>query len=88
MIGSRSRGSTSYFIDGEKPVLLSGDTLFCESIGRTDMPTSSMGAMMRSLRRLAMLPDNTSVLPGHMETTTIGDEKKYNPYQSGMDRGE
>ncbi len=81
-------GSTSYFIDGEKPVLLSGDTLFCESIGRTDMPTSSMGAMMRSLRRLAMLPDNTSVLPGHMETTTIGDEKKYNPYLSGMDRGE
>ena len=46
------------------PVLISGDTLFCGSIGRTDFQGGDMNAMRRSLKRLAVLPDETVVLPG------------------------
>lgn len=58
------------------PVLISGDTLFCGSIGRTDFQGGDMGAMRRSLKRLAALPDETIVLPGHESLTKIGDERK------------
>ncbi len=57
-------------------VLVSGDTLFCGSIGRTDFKGGSMPDMQRSLRRLAQLPDHTLVLPGHNALTTIADEQK------------
>jgi glyoxylase-like metal-dependent hydrolase (beta-lactamase superfamily II) len=54
-------------------VVFSGDTLFAQSIGRTDFPGSSYEAIVRSIReKLFMLPDDTSVLPGHMGSTTIG----------------
>ena len=56
-------------------VLVSGDTLFCGSIGRTDFKGGSMADMQRSLRRLAQLPNNTLVLPGHNALTTIADEQ-------------
>jgi glyoxylase-like metal-dependent hydrolase (beta-lactamase superfamily II) len=56
-------------------VLVSGDTLFCGSIGRTDFPGGNMGQMQTSLRKLSQLPPRTVVLPGHNALTTIADEK-------------
>lgn len=61
---------------GGLPVLVSGDTLFCGSIGRTDFEGGSMSEMKASLKKLAMLPDDTAVLPGHNSLTTIGAERK------------
>ncbi|MGN0317523.1 MAG: MBL fold metallo-hydrolase [Lachnospira sp.] len=62
-------------------LLFSGDTLFCGSVGRTDFPTGSMSKLVRNIKdKLLILPDNTRVYPGHGEGTTIGYEKKNNPY--------
>lgn len=62
-------------------VLFSGDTLFEQSIGRTDFPGSSYQAIVKSIReKLFVLPDDTKVLPGHMGSTTIGFEKESNPF--------
>ena len=73
-------GGCCYYIPDEN-VLFSGDTLFHGSVGRTDLPTGSMGQLVNSIRdRLFVLPDETKVYPGHMEETTIGYEKKYNPF--------
>ena len=73
-------GGCCYYIADEN-VLFSGDTLFRASVGRTDLPTGSMSALVRSVTdRLLVLPDETRVYPGHMEETTIGYEKQYNPF--------
>ncbi|MBQ8591877.1 MAG: MBL fold metallo-hydrolase [Lachnospiraceae bacterium] len=73
-------GSCCYYFE-EEGILLSGDTLFQESVGRTDLPTGSMGALTRSIKtKLYPLPDDTKVFPGHGDQTTIGYEKKYNPF--------
>ncbi len=73
-------GGACYYIASEQ-VLFSGDTLFCGSVGRTDFLTGSMSALHDSIhRRLFVLPDETLVLPGHGESSTIGYEKEYNPY--------
>ncbi len=73
-------GGCCYYLEQEK-ILFSGDTLFRESMGRTDFPTGNGRELLRSIReRLLVLPEETMVYPGHMESTTIGDEKKYNPY--------
>ena len=61
-------------------LLLSGDTLFAGSCGRTDFPGGSMAAMRRSLAELAQLPPETKVVPGHGGTTTIGHEVATNPF--------
>lgn len=61
-------------------ILFSGDTLFCGSIGRTDFPGGSPSDIRASLKKLASLPDDTVVYPGHSEITTIGDEKQANPF--------
>ena len=62
-------------------VLVSGDTLFCQSVGRSDFPTGSMAILARSIKeKLFCLPDETMVYPGHNEQTSIGDEKLYNPF--------
>ncbi|HJA93965.1 MAG TPA: MBL fold metallo-hydrolase [Candidatus Eisenbergiella merdipullorum] len=75
-----TQGSCCYYLEKEK-VLFSGDTLFQASVGRTDFPTGSMSSLIRSIKeKLLVLPDDVAVYPGHGETTTIGDEKKYNPY--------
>lgn len=76
-------GSCCYYLKEQK-VLFSGDTLFCESLGRTDFPTGSTSAICRSIReKLFVLPEEVKVCPGHMDPTTIGHEKEYNPV-SGM----
>lgn len=73
-------GGCCYYIADEQ-TLFSGDTLFRASIGRTDLPTGSMGALVRSVKeKILVLPDVTRVYPGHMEETTVGYEKKYNPF--------
>ena len=66
---------------GSEGILFSGDTLFCGSVGRTDFPKGSMSQLVRSIKeQLFPLPDDTKVLPGHDAFTTIGNEKKYNPF--------
>ena len=62
-------------------VLFSGDTLFCRSIGRTDLAGGDFRTLMDSIKKkLFLLPDETQVLPGHMGPTTIGFEKENNPF--------
>ena len=60
--------------------LFSGDTLFAGSCGRTDLPGGSFPAIRASLSRLASLETNYWVRPGHGESTTLAQEKQYNPY--------
>lgn len=67
--------------DEEPPLVFSGDVLFRDGIGRTDLRGGSMTEMMASLRdKVLTLPDETVVLPGHGPETTIGRERVRNPY--------
>lgn len=76
-------GSCCLYLPEEK-LLFSGDTLFQGSYGRYDMPGGDYPALRKSLtERLFVLPDDVVVLPGHMEETTIGFEKRYNPIFDG-----
>jgi hydroxyacylglutathione hydrolase len=75
-------GGCAYYFAAEK-LVLTGDTLFAGSVGRTDFPGGSMEALMKSLDKLAVLPDETVVVPGHGGMTTIGAEKRGNPYFAG-----
>lgn len=73
-------GSCCYYFE-EAGFLIAGDTLFAESVGRTDLATGSMGDLVRSIKdKLFLLPDDTKVYPGHGDSTTIGHEKQYNPF--------
>lgn len=73
-------GGCCYYFE-EAGFLLAGDTLFQESVGRTDFPTGSMGTLVRSVKeKLLVLPEDTKVYPGHGDSTTIGHEKKYNAF--------
>ena len=75
-----TEGSICLYFEAEKK-LIAGDTLFAGSIGRTDLPGGSMQKIMRSLRDTVMaLPDDTIVVPGHGELTTIGEERESNPF--------
>lgn len=75
-----SRGGVCYYFENI-PALFSGDTLFCESIGRTDLPGGDMEILLKSIRKeLFSLPDDLKVYPGHGPSTTIGDEKQGNPF--------
>ena len=70
-------GSVCYLID---ELVFSGDTLFYLSIGRTDFPSGNTSKMRLSLQKLFTMDENLTVYPGHGERTTIGFEKKNNPY--------
>ncbi len=72
-----TNGSVSYLVNN---ILFSGDTLFKNSIGRTDFPTGNMIDMKNSLAKFAKLKTEIIVYPGHEEKTTIKDELKDNPY--------
>jgi glyoxylase-like metal-dependent hydrolase (beta-lactamase superfamily II) len=77
-----SPGGMALYIKG---YVFTGDTLFVEAVGRSDLPGGSWPAMHRSIMdKLCTLPDDTKVMPGHnygrTPTSTIGHEKKYNPY--------
>ncbi|MCR5799985.1 MAG: MBL fold metallo-hydrolase [Lachnospiraceae bacterium] len=75
-----TKGSCCFYFE-EDSTLISGDTLFEESVGRTDLPTGNMGDLTRSIHdKLAPLPDETKVYPGHGGSTTIGHEREYNPF--------
>ena len=76
-----SFGSVSLIGETE---IFTGDALFAGSIGRTDFPGSSDTEMQRSLRKLKELPDYFTVYPGHGPSTTIGEEKRVNPFLHGL----
>ena len=73
-------GGCCYYLPKEHR-LFSGDTLFCASIGRTDLPTGSSSQLVRSVQEKIMtLPDDTKIYPGHMEETSVQFEKEHNPF--------
>ena len=75
-----AKGSVSLYAPVEGWVL-TGDALFARSVGRTDMPGGNFEELRESIRtRLFTLPNETEVFPGHGESTTIGEEKDFNPY--------
>ena len=75
-----TQGSVCLYFPLEKK-LIAGDTLFAGSIGRTDLPGGSLDKIMDSLHEKVMaLPDDTLVVPGHGELTTIGEERESNPF--------
>lgn len=73
-------GGCCYYEESEG-ILISGDTLFCRSVGRSDFPTGSMGTLVRSIKeKIFSLPDDVMVYPGHNDLTCIADEKMHNPF--------
>jgi len=85
-----TQGSTCFLleVDGEPPLLFSGDHLFAGSIGRTDIPGGNHEQLMASMaEKILPLDDSVQVLPGHGETTTIGKERATNPFILRMLKG-
>lgn len=77
--GHTAGGCCFYF--EEAGFCVCGDTIFQESVGRTDLPTGSMGTLVRSIKeKLFVLPEDIKLYPGHGDSTTVGHEKKYNPF--------
>jgi len=70
--------------EADLDALFTGDLLFAGSIGRTDLPGGDHAAMLKSLARALTLPDETIVLPGHGTQTTIGAERRGNPFLTGL----
>ncbi len=77
-----TEGSVCYMIEDRNrhKVLISGDTLFAQSVGRTDLDGGDQLKLEASLQRLDTLPDNLHVMPGHGPDTSIGEEREMNPY--------
>jgi len=79
-----SPGSLSLHLASPQPKIFSGDTLFQQSIGRTDLWGGSYEQILNSIHnRLLIFPDETPVFPGHGSSTTIGDERETNPFLRG-----
>jgi glyoxylase-like metal-dependent hydrolase (beta-lactamase superfamily II) len=73
-------GNVAFYVPSEKAVFV-GDSLFAGAIGRTDLPNGNFADLERSIREeLYTLPEDTTVYPGHGWKTTVGDEKRNNPY--------
>lgn len=80
-----SPGGVCLKLEGDKPTLFSGDTLFQGSIGRTDIWGGSYEQLIRSIReKLWHLSDETIIHPGHGQSTTLGIEKRDNPFLQGV----
>jgi hydroxyacylglutathione hydrolase len=81
-----TRGSVVFRVsDGPEDVVFTGDTLFRQSVGRTDLPGGSGRALLGSIvTKLLVLDDDTVVLPGHGGKTTIGVERRTNPFLEGL----
>ncbi len=76
------------FYQNESKLLISGDVLFKRSIGRTDLPGGDFNTLIKSIEsEIFKLPDETRVLAGHMEETTVGEEKRFNPFLTGAYQG-
>jgi hydroxyacylglutathione hydrolase len=74
-------GSTSFLLPGDRNILFTGDTLFAQSIGRTDLWGGSHPQIITSIQqRLMTFGDDTLVISGHGKSTTIGHERRYNPF--------
>ena len=78
--GHTPGGCCFYVTEGGDAILLSGDTLFARSIGRSDLPGGDESTLVRSLEKLERFPDELGVYPGHGPDTTIGDERNLNPF--------
>jgi hydroxyacylglutathione hydrolase len=75
-------------VDGEPPILFSGDHLFAGSIGRTDLPGGSFEALMTSMaEKILPMDDDVQVLPGHGQVTTVGRERRTNPFLLELQQG-
>ncbi len=75
------------FYCAKQNFIIAGDVLFQRSIGRTDLPGGNHETLLKNIReKLFVLPDETVVYSGHGDSTTIGEEKMYNPYLTGSDR--
>ena len=72
-------GSVCLYVP-EENALLTGDTLFAGSVGRTDLPAGDARALTASLKRLLTLPPETVIYPGHGPTSTLGEERRSNPW--------
>jgi glyoxylase-like metal-dependent hydrolase (beta-lactamase superfamily II) len=70
--------------EDDRDALFTGDLLFAGSIGRTDLPGGDHATILKSLARTLTLPDETIVLPGHGPQTTIGAERRGNPFLTGL----
>ncbi len=80
-IPGHSIGHVVFLLAGPPAIVIGGDVLFRGSIGRTDFPDGDHAALVRGIReRLYTLPDDTLVFPGHGDPTTIGHERRTNPF--------
>ncbi len=79
--GHTMGGSGFLFDDGKKQLLIAGDTIFCGSIGRTDLPGGDYETLISSIKNeILTLPDDIEIISGHGGSTTVGFERKHNPY--------
>lgn len=76
-----TRGGCCFYVEeGSEALLLSGDTLFARSVGRTDLPGGDEWVLLQSLKKLGAMADDICVYPGHGPDTTIGAERELNPF--------
>ena len=81
MMGQSKTFYADVFLKDKQELDIAGDSLFCGSIGRTDFKGGSMSDLVRTVKEKIMtLPEHTEVYPGHNDTTTIENERMYNPY--------
>jgi glyoxylase-like metal-dependent hydrolase (beta-lactamase superfamily II) len=78
--GHTRGGCCFYATEGPDALLISGDTLFARSVGRTDLPGGDEPALLRSLQKLEKFGDGVPVYPGHGPSTTLGEERRLNPF--------
>ena len=79
-VSGHSPGGLCYYAEADR-LLISGDVLFAGSVGRSDLPGGNGRELIQGIKdRLLVLPDDVRVIPGHGPMTTIGEERKYNPF--------